>query len=90
MVLAICPSNSIAMREKDSPKRSQKVMKGTEQPELEEEICEPLDANLKVNFDDPDLDDAGTICVILLHFTAIKQDVQLNEDPYHRGKIFQS
>lgn len=49
------------MLEKDCPKRNQEAIKGFEKLELEEKICEPLNANLKVNFDDLDLDDEGMI-----------------------------
>ena len=78
------------MLEKDSPKGSQEVIKGSTQAGLKEENCEPLDANLEVNFDDQDLDDEGMAGIIRLLFTEIKQDVQVNEDRYHRGKIFQT
>ena len=43
-----------------------------------------------MNFDDLDLDDEGMIGVFHPLFTAIKQDVQVNEDCNHRGKIFQT
>lgn len=55
-----CPSKPVAMLEKDCPKRNQEAIKGSEKLELEK-ICEPLNANLKVNFDDLDLDDEGKI-----------------------------
>ena len=44
----------------------------------ENEICEPLDANLKVNFNYLDLDCEVMIGVIHLLFTVSKQDVQVN------------
>ena len=52
------------MLEKDCPKRNQEAIKGSEKLELEEKICEPLNAN----FDDLDLDDEGMISEHLFAF----------------------
>jgi hypothetical protein len=38
-----CPSKTLSMLEKDSPKRSQEVIKESAQAEVEEDICEPLE-----------------------------------------------
>ena len=54
-----CPSKLVAMLGKDSP--SQEAIKGSKQLEIQEEICEPLNANLKENIDDSDLDDVGML-----------------------------
>ena len=48
-----CPSKLVAMHGKDSP--SQEAIKGSKQLEIQEEICEPVNANLKVNVDDANL-----------------------------------
>ena len=48
-----CPSKLVAMLGKDSP--SQEAIKGSKQLEIQEEICEPVNANLKVNVDDANL-----------------------------------
>ena len=48
-----CPSKLVAMFGKDSP--SQEAIKGSKQLEIQEEICEPVNANLKVNVDDANL-----------------------------------
>lgn len=82
MVLAIIfltSSKSVAMVEKESPKSNPKIIVEPQHPEIEEKICEPLNANLfffffwstfndnlKMNFDDLDLDDMDVIDVISL------------------------
>jgi hypothetical protein len=99
MVLAIIfltSSKSVAMVEKESPKRNPKIIVEPQHPEIEEKICEPLNANLfffffwstfndnlKMNFDDLDLDDMDVIDVISLAKT---QDLLENEDCYHSEK----
>ena len=96
-----CPSKLVAMLEKDSP--SLEAIKGSKQLKIQEEICEPLNANLKenvedadlvdegmLNIDDLDLNDEGMLGIIHPLLTAFKQDVQANEDCYHRGKVFQT
>ena len=85
-----CPSKLVAMLEKDSP--IPKAIMGSKQLEIQEEICEPLNANLKenvedpdlsdvgiLNFDDLDLNDEGMLGIIHPLLTAFNQDVQVNE-----------
>ena len=69
-----CPSKPVAMLEKDSP--SQETIKGSKQLELQDEICEPLNANLKEKVDDSDLDDVGMLNIddlfsLIVHATAL-------------------
>ena len=59
-------------------KEVKRQLKSKELKQLENEICEPLDANLKVNFNYLDLDGEVMIGVIHLLFTVTKQDVQVN------------
>ncbi|KAK7828883.1 hypothetical protein CFP56_029867 [Quercus suber] len=60
LMRAIVASNiRVAMLGKDSP--SHEAIKGSKQLEIQEEICEPLNANLKENVDDSDLDDVGML-----------------------------
>ena len=53
-------------------------LKSKEVEQLENEICESLDANLKVNFNYLDLDGEVMIGVIYLLLAVSKQDVQVN------------
>ena len=53
-------------------------LKSKEVEQLENEICESLDANLKVNFNYLDLDSEVMIGVIHLLFTVSIQDVRVN------------
>ena len=53
-------------------------LKSKEVEQLENEICESLDANLKVNFNYQDLDSEVMIGVIHLLFTVSIQDVRVN------------
>ena len=89
------------MLEKGSP--SLEVIKGSKKVKIQEEICEPLNANLKENVEDPDLADVGMLNIEnldlndedmlgIIHplLTIFNQDVQVNEDCYHRGKVFQT
>ena len=59
-----CPSKLVAMLERDSP--SLEAIKGSKQLEIQEEICEPLNANLKENVEDPDLADVGMLNIVNL------------------------
>ena len=59
-----CPSKLVAMLGKDSP--SQEAIKGSKQLEIQEEICEPLNANLKENVENPDLADVGMLNIVNL------------------------
>ena len=43
-----------------------------------------------MNVHELDLDDEGIIGVIHPPLTTIKQEIQENEEHYHRGKIFQT
>ena len=43
-----------------------------------------------LNIDDLDLNDKGMLGIIRPLLTAFNQDVQVNEDCYHRGKVFQT
>ena len=59
-------------------KEVKRQLKSKELEQLENEICESLDANLKVNFNYLDLDGEVKIGVIHLLLTVSKQDVQVN------------
>ncbi|KAF3946842.1 hypothetical protein CMV_026933 [Castanea mollissima] len=54
-----CPSKLVPVLEKDSP--SQEAIMGSKQHDIQEEICEPLNANLKDNVEDPDLADVDML-----------------------------
>ena len=66
--MAICLYNVlqklVAKLEKDSP--SLEAIKGSKQLEIQEEICEPLNANLKENVENPDLADVGMLNIVNL------------------------
>ena len=68
----------IIIEKKKILKEVKSQLKSKELEQLENEICESLDANLKVNFNYLDLDGEVMIGVIHLLLAVSKQDVQVN------------
>ena len=58
---------------------------------MKENVEEPDLADVgMLNIDDLDLNDEGMLGIIHPLLTEFNQDVQVNEDYYHRGKVFQT
>lgn len=68
------------------PSASSSSQASSNKSPLEEEVCDPLDANYETSFDDLD-DLMSIICPLMI---STKQVSKRDEDLYHRGKIFQT